>query len=188
MQSYRARNSLTWGWITVGLGLVMAVSDVAASGFGDAKVGLGLGACVAMMGAAAYLRPAVDVSSDAVTFRNIAHSASAPFARIESISMRWSLEMRGDDGRKAGAFAVPASRGGRTGIFSNEEAERARLDEREGRPDSIAHQVHDAWTSWSAAHATSPDLSTPSITRRVDAGGVALVAGSVVGLVYALFS
>ena len=190
MTTYRSRNSLVWGWVSVGLGLAMAVSDLAASGLSDAKVGLGLGACVALMGTAAYLRPAVVVTDSGVIFKNIAHTASASFSRLTDISMRWSLEMQGDDGMKSGAFAVPASRGGRTGIFSNEEAERARLDEREGRPDSVASQVHDSWAAWRATHSPSPspDPSTPSITRRPDAAGLALVIGAVASLAYALFS
>lgn len=187
MESYRARSSLVWGWISAGLGLTMVTLDLVASGVTEAKVGLGLGACVAMMGAATYLRPAVQLSPDGVVFRNIVHSASAPFSRIEEISMRWSLEMRGDDGRKAGAFAVPASRGGRTGIFSNEEAERAHLDEREGRPDSVASLVHDTWRASSSTERAAPDRSAPSITRRLDPLGLALVLGSVAGLGYALF-
>lgn len=172
----------------MGIGLAMALADLAASGFADAKVGLGLGACVAMMGTAAYLRPAVVVSDSGVVFKNIAHTASAPFSRLTDISMRWSLEMRGDDGMKSGAFSVPASRGGRTGIFSNEEAERAHLDEREVRPDSVASHVHDAWSAWRATRSPSPDESTPSITRRLDAVGLALVIGAVASLTYALFS
>jgi hypothetical protein len=188
MKSYRTRNSLVWGWVSVGLGVIMALSDLAASGVSGAKVGLGLGVCVAMMGTAAYLRPAVVVSDDGVVFKNIAHTASASFSRLADISMRWSLEMHGDDGRKSGAFAVPASRGGRTGIFSNEEAELAHLDEREGRPDSVATEVHDAWKTWQATHSPSPDDSTPSITRRPDAVGLALVIGAVAFLAYALFS
>lgn len=187
MQSYRARSSLVWGWISVGLGLSMVALDLVASGFSEAKIGLGLGACVAMMGTATYLRPAVELSPDAVVFRNIVHSASAAFSRIDEINMRWSLEMRGDDGRKAGAFAVPASRGGRTGIFSNEEAERAHLDERESRPDSVASRVHDAWQASPSTHVSAPDPSSPSITRRLDPVGLALVFGSVAGLGYALF-
>ncbi len=187
MQSYRARSSLVWGWISVGIGLGMVILDLVASGLSEAKVGLGLGGCVAMMGAAAYLRPAVQLSPDGVIFENILHSASAQFSRIEEISMRWSLEMRGDDGKKAGAFAVPASRTGRTGVFSNEEAERAHLDEQEGKPDSVANHVYAAWRAASAHPAPEPDHSSPSITRRVSPVGVALVLGSVIGLTYALF-
>lgn len=187
MHSYRARSSLVWGWISVGLGLAMAVLDLVGSGLAGAKVGLGLGACVAMMGAAAYLRPAVVLTPDRVVFRNILHSASAPFSRIEEVSMRWSLEMRGDDGMKAGAFAVPASRRSRTGIFSNEEAERAHLDEQERKPDSVASRVHDAWQAASATQATTPDRSSASIRRRLDPIGLALVLGSATSLWYALF-
>ena len=187
MQSYRARSSVIWGWISVGLGLILAVSDLVASGVTGAKVGLGLGACVAMIGTAAYLRPAVEVTPDSVVFRNMVHTASAPFARIQEISMRWSLEMRGDDGMKAGAFAAPASRRGRTGVFSNETVERAHADEREGNPDSTGSQVYAAWQTWTDAHGGAPDRSTASITRRLDVVGLALVLGSIAAVAVAFF-
>ena len=188
MQTYRARSSHIWGWLSVGLGLVLAVSDLIASGLTGAKVGLVLGACVAMLGTATYLRPAVEVTSESVVFRNMVHAATAPFARIQKISMGWSLEIRGDDGMKAGAFAAPASRRGRTGVFSNEAAERAQADEREGRQDFIGSQVYAAWQTWIAAHGGEADRSTASITRQLDLVGLALVLGSIAAVTVALFS
>lgn len=187
MQSYRARSSHIWGWVSVGLGVILAVSDVIASGLTGAKVGLGLGACVAMIGTATYLRPSVEITPDSVVFRNIVHTATAPFARIQEISMRWSLEIRGDDGMKAGAFAVPASRRGRTGVFSNEAAELAQLDEREGRQDPIGGQVFDAWRTWTNAQGDVPDRSGASIIRRLDVVGIAWVLGSIAAVTVALF-
>ncbi len=187
MQTYRARSSLIWGWVSVGLGLILAFSDLIASGAAGAKVGLGLGACVAMIGAATYLRPAVDVTTDGVVFRNIVHTATAPFARIQEVSMRWSLEIHGDDGMKAGAFSVPASRHGRTGVFSNETAERAQRDEREGRQDSTGTQVYAAWQTWTNAHGGAPDRTSASITRALDPVGLALVLGSIAAVVFAFF-
>ncbi|MBC7298073.1 MAG: hypothetical protein H5T82_04190 [Demequina sp.] len=187
MQSYRARSSLVWGWLSVGLGLIMGIADVIASGVAGAQVGLGLGAAVAMIGTAAYLRPAVEVTPDSVVFRNMVHTATAPFARIQEISMRWSLEVRGDDGRKAGAFAAPASRRGRTGVFSNESLDLAQGDEREGNPDSTGSHVFEAWQAWTAAHGTETDSATASITRQLDVIGLALVLGSIAAVVFAFF-
>ncbi|HZJ39537.1 MAG TPA: PH domain-containing protein [Demequina sp.] len=187
MHTYRARSSLIWGWVSVGLGLILAVSDLIASGVTGAKVGLGLGACVAMIGAATYLRPAVEVTPDGIVFRNLVHTATAPFARIQEISMRWSLEMLGDDGIKAGAFSVPASRRGRTGVFSNESVDLAQGDEREGRQDSTGSQVYAAWHTWKDAHGGVPDRTSASITRRLDVVGLALVLGSIAAVVFAFF-
>ncbi|PKQ18380.1 MAG: hypothetical protein CVT68_03695 [Actinobacteria bacterium HGW-Actinobacteria-8] len=187
MQSYRARSSLIWGCASVGLGLILAVSDLIASGVTGAKVGLGLGAGVAMIGAATYLRPAVDLTPDGVVFRNLVHTATTPFARIQEISMRWSLEILGDDGMKAGAFSVPASRRGRTGVFSNETVELARSDEREGRPDSTGTQVYAAWQAWTDAHGGVPDRTSASITRRLDMVGLGLVFGSIAAVAFAFF-
>ncbi|WP_291378595.1 hypothetical protein [Demequina sp.] len=186
MDVYRARGSLVWGWLCVGLGGIFAVSDIVASGLSGARVGVGLGVCVALVGLAVYLRPAVIVTQEGVVFRNILHTASAPFARIREVSMRWSLEILGDDGKKAGAFAAPASRGARTGVFGNDAAERARLDERERLPDSTGSRLYEAWMAWTDAHDAEPDPAGPSINRRPDPGGLALVLGAVAALVFAL--
>ncbi len=187
MKSYRARSSQIWGWLSVGLGLILAVSGLLSSELTGARIGLGLGACVAMIGIATYFRPAVEISADSVVFRNMVHTATAPFARIEEISMRWSLEIRGDDGVKAGAFAAPASRRGRTGMFSNEASELAQGDEREGQQDSIGSKVFEAWHAWTPAHGVEPDRTETSITRRLDPVGLGLVIGSIAALVLALF-
>lgn len=101
--------------------------------------------------------------------------------------MRWSLEILGDDGMKAGAFSVPASRRGRTGVFSNETAELAQADEREGRQDSTGSAVYAAWQAWTEAHGGVPDRTTPSISRRLDAVGLALVLGAIAAVVFAFF-
>lgn len=187
MHSYRARSSLVWGWLCVGLGLVLVFSDLVASGLAGAKVGLGLGACVAMIGTAVYLRPAVEITSDSVVFRNIVHTATAPFARIQEISMRWSLEILGDDGKKAGAFAAPASRRGGTGVFGMESDDAVHGNDTESNPDSAGSRVYAAWHAWTAAHGTEPDPTTTSITRQLDIVGLALVLGSIAAVVFAFF-
>jgi hypothetical protein len=185
MQTYRARSSLIWGWLCVGLGLTFAATDVVGSGLADARLGVGIGACVALVGAAAYLRPAVLIGDDGVVFRNVVGTASAPFARIREVSMRWSLEILGDDGKKAGAFAAPASRGGRTGIFGNDAVGYATVDDREGRPDATGSRLYDAWRSWTDAHEGGADTTTASISRGVDAVGLALLVGAVAALAFA---
>jgi hypothetical protein len=187
MQTYHARSSLIWGWSSVGLGLIFAATDVVGSGLADAQVGVGVGACVALVGTAAYLRPAVLIGDDGVVFRNLLHTVTAPFARIQEITMRWSLEIVGDDGLKAGAFSVPASRRGRTGVFSNAAEELAQGDEREGRPDPTGSQVYSAWHTWTQAHGEAPDRATPSMTRRPDAVGIGLVLGAIAAVSVALF-
>ncbi len=186
MDVYRARSSLVWGWLWVGLGLIFAGADVVASGLSGANVGIGLGAGVAIVGVSVYLRPAVLIGADGVVFRNILHTASARYARIQEIRMRWSLEMVGDDGRKAGAFAVPASRSARTGVFDNDAPMPVRADDREGQPNAVGSQVYDAWRAWTDAHGGEGDRTTASIRRQPDAVGIALmlVAGAALAFAF----
>jgi hypothetical protein len=187
MQSYRARSSLVWGWLTVGLGVFMVVSDSIAYGLTGAKVGLWLGACIAMIGAAAFLRPAVVVTADSVVFRNLVYITSAPMARIQDFSMQWSFEMHGDDGMKTGAFAVPASRGARTGVFGAELPGATRSDRTEANPNSIGSQVYAAWQERTNLQGGATDRSSPSMTRRLDVVGLMLVLGSIAALALAFF-
>ncbi len=185
MDVYRARSSLVWGWLCVALGLIFAVTDVVGSGLAEARLGVGVGAGVALVGIAVYLRPAVLIGDDGVVFRNVVTTASASFARIEEVSMRWSLEIVGDDGRKAAAFAAPASRGAKTGVFGNDTAERVIADDREGRPDATGSRVYDAWQAWTTAHRGQVDTTTVSIRRGVEVEGIGLLVAAVMALAFA---
>ncbi len=185
MKVLRARSSIVLGWMSVGFGLILAISDIVASGVTDAQVGIGAGTSIGIIGVAAFLRPAVVISPDGVAFRNLLLTVTAPFSRIQEISMRWSLEMLGDDGKKADAFAAPASRGARTGVFNSRPADASRRVGDEGRADSIGTQVYDAWQAWSENHRVEPDRTMASMTRQLDMVGLVLVLGSVAAVVFA---
>lgn len=189
MQVYRTRGSLVSGWLTVGVGLLLGAGGVMAASHGSAQQGIGFGACVAMIGVAAYLRPAVIVSGAAVTFKNVFHTAVIPLSRIKEISPRWSLEVHGDDGMTMGSFAAPTTRAARS-------HERSRSRDQEPTPDHEAQpssrpaaMIYDAWQDWKATH---PDTSTseaqsPSVTKRLDPIGLGLVLVGVVMGVVGLF-
>jgi len=185
MDVCRARSSLVWGWLCVGLGLIFAATDIVGSGLADARLGVGVGTCIALVGIAVYLRPAVLIGDDGVVFRNVVGTASAPFSRIREVSMRWSLEVLGDDGRKASAFAAPASRGARTGIFGNDAAEGSMVEDREGRPDTTGSRLYDAWQSWKDSHRGEADTTASSISRGVDVKGIGLLVAAAIALVFA---
>lgn len=186
MQVYRTRGSLVSGWLTVGVGLLLGAGGVMAASHGSAQQGIGLGACVAMIGVAAYLRPAVIVSPDAVTFKNVFHTAVVPLSRIKEISPRWSLEVHGDDGMTMGSFAAPTTRAARS-------HEGSRNRDQEPTPDQGTHpssrpaaMIYDAWQEWKATPlgATTPETQTPSVTKRLDPMGLGLMfVGVVMGVV-----
>ncbi|MCB2411749.1 hypothetical protein LGT39_02660 [Demequina sp. TTPB684] len=185
MDVLRARSSVFWGWLCVALGAVFAAVDVVGSGIADARVGVGVGASLALAGVAVYLRPAVLIGEDAVALRNVVVTATVPFARIQEVTMRWSLEILGDDGRKAAAFAAPASRGARTGVFGTDSQGHDITDDAEGRPDPTGSRLYQAWQEWAEAHPGDADQTTPSISRGVDPVGVALLVAAGAGLAFA---
>lgn len=186
MQVYRTRGSLVSGWLTVGVGLLLGAGGVMAASQGSAQQGIGVGACVAMIGVAAYLRPAVIVSGDAVTFKNVFHTAVVPLSRISEISPRWSLEVHGDDGLTMGSFAAPTTRAARS-------HEGSRNRNQEPAPDAEVHpssrpaaMIYDAWQDWKATHpnTSTSEAQTPSVTKRLDPIGLGLVlVGVAMGVV-----
>ena len=198
MQIYRARSSLVWGWLAVGVGTTVAVWHVASAGVSDAHGGLGLGAAMAALGAAAFLRPHVAVSHDRVELHNMTQVATVPFARLETLDTRWTLEARGDDGRKAGAFAAPAP-----GASQSRRIEKQVAREREdglpplvGRPGDAAGTasgdaaalVRSAWDAWRAAHPVGADPTPgPSVVRRLDPVGLGLVTVGLFTAAWGLF-
>ena len=177
MQVYRTRGSLVSGWLTVVVGLLLGAGGVMAASQGSAQQGIGIGACVAMIGVAAYLRPAVIVSGDAVTFKNVFHTAVVPLARIKDISPRWSLEVHGDDGLTMGSFAAPTTRAARSHEGSRNRGQEPTPDQ-EALPSSRpAAMIYDAWQDWKATHpnTSASEARTPSVTKRLDPIGVGLV-------------
>jgi hypothetical protein len=177
MQVYRTRGSLVSGWLTVGVGLLLGAGGVMTASQGSAQQGIGIGACVAMIGVAAYLRPAVIVSPDAVTFKNVFHTAVVPLSRISEISPRWSLEVHGDDGLTMASFAAPTTRAARSQEGSRHRNEEPAPDAEVHPSSRPAAMIYDAWQDWKATH---PDTSTsgpqtPSVTKRLDPVGLGLV-------------
>lgn len=189
MQVFRTRGSLVSGWLTVVIGLLFGAGGVMASSQGSARQGIGLGVCVALIGVAAYLRPAVIVSGDAVTFKNVFHTAVMRLSRIKEISPRWSLEVHGDDGLTMGSFAAPTTRATRS-------HERSRDHHHDESPDQGVHSasrsaamIYDAWQKWKVAHPGNPepDAQGPSMTKRLDPIGIGLVLVGVVAGAVGLF-
>lgn len=186
MQVYRARSSLVWGWLCVGLGVLLGAGGVMASGQGSAQQGLGFGACLVLIGVAGYLRPALIVTGDAVTLKNVFHTSALPLSRIEEIRLNWSLEIHGDDGMTIRSFAAPTSRATRTSEASRQHGEAGSNDHAAPSSSRPATMVYDAWQEWRAAHFGSSGSveGTPSVTRWLDPIGLGLiVVGIVAGVV-----
>ncbi|NYI42271.1 PH domain-containing protein [Demequina lutea] len=177
MQVCRTRGSLVAGWLTAGVGLLLGAGGVMAATQGSARQGIGLGACVALIGVAAYLRPAVVVSGDAVTFKNVFHTAVVPLSRIAEISARWSLEVRGDDGMAMGSFAAPTTRAARSDERSRNRVQETLADQEAHSPSRPAAMIYDAWQEWKTAHGDAPPHKgqSPSVTKRLDPMGLGLV-------------
>ena len=198
MQTYRARSSLIWGWIAVGTGAAVAVWHVATAGFAYAHGGLGLGAAMAALGAAAFLRPHVAVAEDRIEIHNVTQVATVPFSRLEALDTRWTLEARGDDGRKVGAFAAPAPGASQSRRIEKQVARESStgLPPLIGRPGDAAGTpsgdaaalVRGPWEQWRTAHPAEAgtDHGT-SIQRRVDPIGSGLVVVGLAAAVWGLF-
>jgi hypothetical protein len=186
MQVIRTRGSLIAGWLTVAVGLLFASGGVMAATQGSAQQGIGLGACVALIGVAAYLRPAVAISGDAVTFKNVFHTATVPLSRIAEMSTRWSLEIHGDDGLTMGSFATPTTRAERSHERSRGRVKEPLADQEAHSTSRSAAMIYDAWQEWKAAHADAPKHTgqEPSVTKRLDPMGLGLV---VVGIAMGAF-
>lgn len=189
MQVFRTRGSLVSGWLTVIVGLLFGAGGVMASSEGSARQGIGLGVCVALIGVAAYLRPAVIVSGDAVTFSNVFHTAIIRLSRIKEISPRWSLEVHGDDGLTMASFAAPTTRAMRSHERSRGRTQEPPPDEGVRLASRAAEMVYDAWHGWKAAHRDTPesDAQGPSVTKRLDPIGIGLVFVGVVAGAVGLF-
>jgi len=182
MQVYRARSSLVWGWLCVGLGVVLGAGGVLSPTQGSTQQGLGFGGCLAMIGIAAYLRPALAVTADAVKVTNVTRNAAMPLSRIADISVGWSLEVHGDDGLTIAAFAAPTTRSARARDRSRADEQQKPSDHGAHSPSRPATMLYDAWHEWIAAHPSSNEsgLTSPSATRRWDPIGLGLILGVVV--------
>lgn len=198
MQTYRARSSKVWGWTAVGAGALVAVWHVLSAGLANAQGGLGVGAGMAALGYVAFLRPHVAVAEDRVEMHNVTQVVTVPFARLEALETRWSLEARGDDGRKAGAFAAPAPGAAQSRRIEKQVARESGSDVpavagRAGdatgtRSGDAAAMVRQAWERWRAAHPGGGDAAEgPSTTRRIDPVGLGVSILGLAAAVWGLF-
>lgn len=182
MEIYRSRSSQVWGWLCVGLGAVVLLIQLIGSGLEQIHVALGIAVALAATGYAAFLRPSVAVAEDRVELRNITQTVVAPFARLAGLEAHWSLELVGDDGKKAGAFAAPS----RTGSNRVKPAE-------EGKAAEVAGLVTAAWDAYRAKAGETPQPATasattpgsPAFSRRMDWVGIGAVAAAIAGLALA---
>ncbi|SEJ34476.1 hypothetical protein [Demequina mangrovi] len=196
MQTYRARSSVVWGWVAIGLGVVVAVIHVSTVGFEYATGGLGLGAAAALFGYGAFLRPHVATYEDRVELHNVTQTATMPFSRLADLDTRWSLEVIGDDGLKVGAFAAPAP-GGVSARRQHVEDKRndvvdggvpGRMGDKLGTPSGdAAALVHRASSAWHEAHPTAPASEGPSVTRSPDWLGIVVMAAALAATLWGLF-
>ena len=204
MQIYRARVSLVWGWLAVGVGAAVGVGHIASAGLAHAHGGLGLGAAMAALGAAAFLRPHVAVTEHGVEMHNITQVAAVPFSRLEALDTRWTLEARGDDGQKAGAFAAPAPGASQSRRIERHVAREqadglppliGRAGDAEGTPSGdAAAMVRNAWEAWRVAHPEHPGAGPgdgpdagSSVTRHIDPIGLGLVVAGALAAIWGLF-
>lgn len=176
MQTYRSRSSQIWGWIAVGLGAAMALASVAVPDVARASVGVGLGVALAASGVAIYLRPSIGIGADAVELRNVMTTVTVPFARLDSIETRWTLELVGDDGKRVGSMGAP------TKSSRQRHAEKAK-----GEVPETVEVVKAAWDAWRRAGGTAAPAQGPAFTRRADPAGIAWVAAATAGAIVGLF-
>ncbi|WP_159449171.1 PH domain-containing protein [Demequina sp. NBRC 110055] len=186
MQIYRSRSSQVWGWLCVGLGALILLIQLIGSGLEQIHVALGIAVAFAAAGYAAFLRPSVAVGEDHVELRNVTQTVVAPFSRLAGLEAHWSLELVGDDDKKAGAFAAP-SRTGRDRVRPAED----------GKSAEVAGLITAAWDAYraSADTAVEPTAASalghppaPAFSRRVDWVGVGAVAAAVAGLALAFLA
>ncbi|WP_062387470.1 hypothetical protein [Demequina iriomotensis] len=194
MQTFRARSSTIWGWGAIALGVLVAVIHVSSVGFSLATGGIGLGAAAALFGYGAFLRPHVAAHEDRVVVHNVTQTATVPYARLADLETRWSLEIVGDDGLKVGAFSAPApsataARHAQRDAARKDDAraEYGRAGDRLGTPSGdAAALVHAASSAWTAAHPGESGGEGPSIVRRPDWIGIAVVAGAIAAALWGL--
>ncbi|GIG53576.1 hypothetical protein [Demequina activiva] len=176
MQTYRSRSSQIWGWIAIGLGAAIALASLTVADLARPSVGLGLGVALAASGVAIYLRPSIGIGADAVELRNVVTTVTVPFTRLDSIETRWSLELVGDDGKRAGAMGAP------TKTSRQRHAEKSA-----GEVPETVEVVKGAWDAWRRGGGTSSAVDGPSFTTRPDPVGIAWVIVAVAGAVVGLF-
>ena len=176
MQTYRSRSSQIWGWIAVGLGAAMALASVAVPDLARPSVGLGLGVALAASGVAIYLRPSIGIGADAIELRNVTTTVTVPFERLDSIETRWSLELVGDDGKRAGSMGAP------TRTSRQRHAEKSK-----GEVPETVEVVKGAWDAWRREGGTPSPGDGPAFTKRPDPIGILWVAVAAAGAALGLF-
>ena len=177
MDMHRLRSSTIWGWIAVGLGVVVAIAQLATSGLADAHVGLGLGLASAGLGWAVFLRPAVGISPDEVVFRNVIQRATIAVSRIASVELKWSLEVVGDDGRRMGSFAAPVSSAARRARTRGAPGDETGTEDLAGEIAALVDQ---------RAAAAAAAGAGPSVIKQPEWAGIGIVVASAVAALVAL--
>ena len=175
MQTYRSRSSQLWGWISLALGLLMAAVSAFAPGLSRSSVGIGLGIALAASGVAIYLRPSIGIGEEAVELRNVVQTVTIPYARLKRIEAQWTLELVGDDGKKAGAMGAPTR-----------STRDRRREKSEGITPPAVDAVRQAWDAWRRSGGTAASTEGPAFTRRADPVGIACVLVAVAGAVLGL--
>ncbi len=194
MRIYRARSSSIWGWLAIAVGAAVAIVHVSSAGISGAQAGLGLGVAAIATGVSAFLRPSVAVADDRAEIHNVMTTTTVPFARLERIETRWTLELVGDDGRKVGSFAAPAPGAAQSHRLRREADRRGDAAAAHGSPGELAGTpsgdaaalVRDAWDAWRSSNPEAQREGASS-TRRPDPIGIALVIVAVAAAAWGLF-
>ena len=113
LRVYRTLPARLMGWVLVaGAGVLAALTLVDV--VGGHRTGLlpptALVVGLAALGWVLFLRPCVRLHEDGVVLANVVTDTTVPFAAVEEVTHRWSLELHDREGRRHGSWAVPVKR------------------------------------------------------------------------------
>lgn len=185
MTRFRARSSVVYSSIVMGVCAVMAIALLISGSWYEARPAFGILGALTALAFVAYLRPSVDVHEDRVELVNVVTIVTIPYARLKSIGTRWALELRADDASKVTAFAAPAPGALKSRTVTKHQdhfdPDVASLIY-EGGPGTssdtpsgaAAHLVDDAYQAWQESHPAdaSAALNTPVTTASGTGNGL----------------
>lgn len=193
MQTFRPRSARVTAVAIVVVAAALGTAQIVKDGIAASVPTVGIAALAISGAVAAYWRPAVVVSSDAVELRNITSRVTIPLSRLAHVDTRWALELTSDEGRKYSAFAAPAPGAFAARTMKPEDGRglpkvsyvggTIRPGDRPGSPSGdAALLVRRAWEEHGQRHSASGDR----VTVRPDGAGIAIVAAGIAALALSL--